>query len=252
MAAPGGGGAYSFSLTTFSPSGKLVQIEHALAAVAGGTTSLGIKATNGVVLATEKKSPSLLLDTSMIEKVAPVCPNIGFVYSGMGPDFRVLVAKARKIAQAYWKVYGEYPPTKVLVQEVAAVVQKATQRGGVRPYGISLLIAGWDAHRGQSLWQIDPSGSYWAWKASAIGKNMVNGKTFLEKRYNDDLSLEDAIHTALLTLKEGFEGQMTEHTIEIGVVTVPTAEQLQKHSGERLAPTFRKLSEAEVRDYLAL
>jgi len=53
---------------------------------------------------------------------------------------------------------------------------------GVRPYGISLLIAGWDSHRGQSLYQVDPSGSYWAWKASAIGKNMVNGKTFLEKR----------------------------------------------------------------------
>lgn len=52
----------------------------------------------------------------------------------------------------------------------------------MRPYGISLLIAGWDAHRGQSLYQVDPSGSYWAWKASAIGKNMVNGKTFLEKR----------------------------------------------------------------------
>ena len=86
-------------------------------------------ATNGVVLATEKKAPSLLVDTSVIEKVAPICPNIGFVYSGMGPDFRILVAKARKIAQAYWKVYGEYPPTKVLVQEVAGVLQKATQSG---------------------------------------------------------------------------------------------------------------------------
>ena len=131
-------------------------------------------------------------------------------------------------------------------------VRALANRSGVRPYGISLLIAGWDVHRGQSLYQVDPSGSFWAWKASAIGKNMVNGKTFLEKRYNDDLSLEDAIHTALLTLKEGFEGQMTEHTIEIGVVTVPTAEQLVEKSGERLPPTFRKLTEAEVRDYLAL
>ena len=58
----------------------------------------------------------------------------------------------------------------------------ADNTSGVRPYGISLLIAGWDSHRGQSLYQVDPSGSYWAWKASAIGKNMVNGKTFLEKR----------------------------------------------------------------------
>ena len=71
-------------------------------------------------------------------------------------------------------------------------------------------------------------------------------------RYNDDLSLEDAIHTALLTLKEGFEGQMTEQTIEIGVVTCPTAEQMEEKPGERLPPTFRKLTEQEVRDYLAL
>jgi len=75
-------------------------------------------------------------------------------------------------------------------------------------------------------------------------------------RYNDDISLEDAIHTALLTLKEGFEGQMTEKTIEIGVVTVPTLEELEtgKTGGEtgQPRPTFRKLSEEEVRDYLAL
>ncbi|KAG6837552.1 hypothetical protein H0H93_007733 [Arthromyces matolae] len=250
------GGAYSYSLTVFSPSGKLVQIEHALAAVAQGTTSLGIKASNGIVIASEKKSSSILIDDSMLDKVAVICPNIGIVYSGMGPDFRVLIAKARKSAQAYWKIYGEYPPTRVLTQEIATVMQQATQSGGVRPYGVSLLVAGWDSNRGQTLYQVDPSGSFWAWKASAIGKNMVNAKTFLEKRYSDDISLEDAIHTALLTLKEGFEGQMTEKTIEIGIVTVPSISDLEagKIGGEtgRPKPTFRKLTEEEVRDYLTL
>lgn len=73
-------------------------------------------------------------------------------------------------------------------------------------------------------------------------------------RYNDDISLEDAIHTALLTLKEGFEGQMTEKTIEIGVVTVPTAAEIEAMTepNARPKPTFRKLTEEEVRDYLAL
>ncbi|CDZ97589.1 20s proteasome subunit [Phaffia rhodozyma] len=250
MAAPGGGGQYSFSLTTFSPSGKLVQIEHALAVVNGGGTSLGVKATNGIVLLTEKKSPSILVDDSALEKISVICPNIGIVYSGMGPDFRVLVTKARQAAQAYWKIYNEYPPTKVLVQEVATIMQKATQSGGVRPFGVSLLVAGWDAHRGPSLYQVDPSGSFWAWKASAMGKNMVNAKTFLEKRYNDDISLEDAIHTALLTLKEGFEGEMTEKTIEVGVVTVPKAEDLEVRNGERIKQVFRKLTEREIKDYL--
>lgn len=86
-------------------------------------------ATNGIVIATEKKSSSLLIDSSMIEKVAVICPNIGIVYSGMGPDFRTLVNKARKSAQAYWKIYGEYPPTRVLTQEIASVMQGATQSG---------------------------------------------------------------------------------------------------------------------------
>ena len=68
--------------------------------------------------------------------------------------------------------------------------------------------------------------------------------------------MEDAIHTALLTLKEGFEGQMTEKTIEIGVITVPTPEELEALDSDGLTghpkPTFRKLTEEEVRDYLSL
>jgi len=79
---------------------------------------------------------SPLIDDSMIEKVALICPNIGMVYSGMGPDFRVLVAKARKSAQAYWKIYQEYPPTRVLVQEIATVMQSATQSGFVPAFVI--------------------------------------------------------------------------------------------------------------------
>ncbi|ORZ10281.1 nucleophile aminohydrolase [Lobosporangium transversale] len=238
---------YSFSLTTFSPSGKLVQIEYALNAVNSGVTSIGIKATNGIVIATEKKAVSTLIDDSSLEKVAIICSNIGMVYSGMGPDYRVLVNKARKAAQAYKRVYMEEPPTAILVKEIASVMQEFTQSGGVRPFGVSLLIAGFD-ESGPMLYQVDPSGSYWPWKATAIGKNMVNAKTFLEKRYNEDIELEDAVHTAILTLKEGFEGQMTENTIEIGVITGIVA---TKDDGSVVLPEFRKLSPSEVKDYLA-
>lgn len=93
-------------------------------------------ASNGIVIATEKKSSSILIDDSMLDKVAVICPNIGIVYSGMGPDFRVLVAKARKSAQSYWKIYGEYPPTRVLTQEIATVMQQATQSG----YALSRIL----------------------------------------------------------------------------------------------------------------
>lgn len=226
---------YSFSLTTFSPKGKLVQIEHALNAVAQGATSLGLKANNGVVIATEKKLPSLLIDETTVNKVMLLSPNVGVVYSGMGPDFRVLVRKARKRAQQYYMLYKENIPVAQLVRETAIVMQEFTQRGSVRPFGVSLLMAGFDEH-GPQLYQIDPSGSYFAWKASAIGKNMVNAKTFLEKRYSEEIELEDAVHTALLTLKEGFEGQITAHNIEVAVV------------GDD--KQFKVLTPSEVSDYL--
>uniref|UniRef100_A0A8C3EEV9 Proteasome subunit alpha type-2 n=1 Tax=Corvus moneduloides TaxID=1196302 RepID=A0A8C3EEV9_CORMO len=192
-------------------------------------------AANGVVLATEKKQKSILYDERSVHKVEPITKHIGLVYSGMGPDYRVLVHRARKLAQQYYLVYHEPIPTAQLVQRIASVMQEYTQSGGVRPFGVSLLICGWNEGR-PYLFQSDPSGAYFAWKATAMGKNYVNGKTFLEKRYNEDLELEDAIHTAILTLKESFEGQMTEDNIEVGICN---------EAG------FRRLTPTEVKDYLA-
>ena len=171
-----------------------------------------------------------------MEKIAQLTPEIGITYSGMGPDFRVLTRKARKETQVYYRTYHELVPCSQLVRETATVMQEFTQRGGVRPFGVSLLMAGYDSN-GPQLYQVDPSGSYFAWKASAIGKNMTNAKTFLEKRYSEDMELEDAIHTAILTLKEGFDGQISADNIEIGIV----AEDKK----------FRVLTSAEVADYLS-
>ncbi|XP_068152915.1 proteasome subunit alpha type-2 [Drosophila tropicalis] len=226
---------YSFSLTTFSPSGKLVQLEYALAAVSGGAPSVGIMASNGVVIATENKHKSALYEEHSVNRVEMVNKYIGMVYSGMGPDYRLLVKQARKIAQNYYLVYKESIPVTQLVQRVANLMQEYTQSGGVRPFGVSLLICGWDNGR-PYLYQSDPSGAYFAWKATAMGKNAVAGKTFLEKRYSEDLELEDAVHTAILTLKEGFEGKMTPDNIEVGICD---------ENG------FRSLKPSAIKDYLA-
>jgi len=221
------------------------------------------------------------------------------VYSGMGPDYRVLVDKARKVSHTgYKRIYNEYPPTRILVQDVARVMQEATQSGGVRPYGVSLLIAGWDdgiepeaediavggvearpdekkpsgktggiLKGGPMLYQVDPSGSYFPWKATAIGKSATSAKTFLEKRYTEGLELEDAVHIALLTLKETIEGEMNGETVEIGKsadtkfvnplltdsgIIGPPADHLLGVEGVEGAqgPRFRKLSPQEIEDYL--
>lgn len=232
-----GDSAYSFSLTTFSRTGKLLQIEYALNAVANGRTSLGICAKDGVVIATDKKLGSSLVDVDNVNKVEPINKSCGFVYSGVGPDYRVLIRKARKSAQSYFRMYREDQPISQLVKQTASVMQEYTQSGGVRPFGVSLLVAGCDGDGTPRLYQVDPSGAYFGWKATAIGKNYVNAKNFLEKRYQEEMELEDAIHTALLTLREGFEGEMTANNIELGVV--------RKSDGE-----FRLLTPEQVQDYL--
>ncbi|KAF4692795.1 Proteasome subunit alpha type-2, partial [Perkinsus olseni] len=229
---------YSFSLTTFSPSGKLGQIEYALNAVSMGKPALGIKAKNGVVLATEKKFQTILAEEDSVRKVDNFTNRIGCVFAGMPPDFRVILSRGRKQAQQYWCTYEDEIPVRQLTREVANVMQEFTQSGGVRPFGISLMIAGWDETEGPQLYQVDPSGAFFGWKASAIGKNYANAKSFLEKRYSEDIELEDAIHTAILTLKEGFEGAINEHNIEIGIVS----------SEEK---KFRVLTPAEIKDYLS-
>ncbi|KAJ5642984.1 uncharacterized protein N7484_005491 [Penicillium longicatenatum] len=260
---------YSFSLTTFSPSGKLVQIEYALNAVNQGVTALGIKATNGIVLATEKKSSSPLIDPPLSRR-SPSSPPTSVWFT---PAWVPITA--RKVSHTgYKRIYNEYPPTRILVQDVARVVQEATQSGGVRPYGVSLLIAGWDEgvepqseeatteekpttktggilKGGPSLYQVDPSGSYYPWKATAIGKHATSAKTFLEKRYTEGLELEDAIHIALLTLKETIEGEMNGDTIEIGIVG-PPADHLLGYEGVEGAqgPRFRTLTKEQIEDYL--
>ncbi|CAJ0954571.1 unnamed protein product, partial [Mesorhabditis belari] len=229
------GDHYGFSLTTFSPSGKLMQIEYALNAVKNGQPSVGLRASDGVVLATENHSPILFEDQPKIEKLSD---HIGLVYSGMGPDFRLLVKKGRKIAMEYELAYGEEIPTVQLVTKLAAVMQEYTQSGGVRPFGVSLLVAGWDKEPGNGrplLFQCDPSGAYFAWKATALGKNDVNAKTFLEKRFNEQLELEDGVHTALLTLRESFDVGMNEDNVEVAICN---------ENG------FQRLSKQKVKDYL--
>mmetsp|Transcript_6946 Transcript_6946/g.13498 ORF Transcript_6946/g.13498 Transcript_6946/m.13498 type:complete len:237 (+) Transcript_6946:68-778(+) len=231
-----GDSAYSFSLTTFSRTGKLLQIEYALNAVSNGRTSIGIRAVDGVVIATDKKVSSPLIDGSEVHKVQAASEGVGMVYSGLGPDYRVLVRQARKAAEKYKSVYGEEQPVSMAVKETAGLMQEYTQSGGVRPFGCSVLMAGFDDDGTTPLlFQVDPSGVSLGWNATAIGKNYVNSKSFLEKRVSPTILLEDAIHTALLTLKEAFEGEVTADNVELGVA----------EKGK-----FRLLTKEEVEDYL--
>ena len=232
----------------------MVQIEYALNAVKQGVTTIGIKLGNGVVLATEKKvnSPLVRTDLATTLKVELITPDIGMLYSGMGPDFRVLVDRARKLAHTnYKRIYNEYPPVRILVQEIAKVMQELTQLGGIRPFGVLLLVGGYDQHSQEfQLYQVDPLGSYFTWKATAIGKTLNSAKTFLEKRWTENLELEDAIHVALLALKELVDGELTGDNLDICIVSDPQENALGFKGTDIEGPRFRKLSADEINDRL--
>ena len=220
-------------LMTAPPHTTLTSLSLSLRA---GRTSIGIRATDGVVLATDKKVSSPLIDSPAVHKVQSVSPSVGMVYSGLGPDYRVLVRQGRKEAERYKGVYGEPQSVSMSVKATAGLMQEYTQSGGVRPFGCSVLVAGFDDDgTTPRLYQVDPSGVSLGWNATAIGKNYVNSKSFLEKRVAPDILLEDAIHTALLTLREAFEGEVTAENVELGVAK----------DGK-----FRLLTEEEVTDYL--
>jgi 20S proteasome subunit alpha 2 len=226
---------YSFSLTTFNPSGKLSQIEYALNAVNLGSTCLGICVSSGVVIAAENKMSSNLVDYPTVKKISEITPNIAVVYSGIGPDSRALVRRARQSAEAYYCIYREQIPIAQLVQQTATVMQEFTQSGGVRPFGVSLLMAGFDDY-GPQLYQIDPSGSFFSWKASAIGSNMNNTNNLLTSRYASEIDLEDAIHMIIRTINDGHDNRLSEKTIELAFIG-PNRR-------------FQVLKGSELRDYL--
>ena len=126
--------SFEFSLTTFSPTGKLLQIEYALKAVNKGKPAIGIRATNGVVIATDKKIPTDLIDDSSFQKIQNITDQSGMVYA-TGPDFRVLVRKGVN-AQAYI-AYTEHQPMNQVVSDTADLAQECTQAGDttlVSPY----------------------------------------------------------------------------------------------------------------------
>lgn len=197
----------NFGLTTFSRHGKLDQLDFALEAVSRGDSSIGICAKNGVVLASEKKLSSVLVDEESFHKVELLGVGKGITFSGLSTDFRALLLSGRKTYHKFYSKYKAIISTRRIAEEVGKVMQESTHSGGVRPFGVSVLVGGYDDD-GPHLYQVDPSGVHFGWKATAIGKNMVGMKNYLEKRYSDTIELEDAIHLALLMLRENYEGRM--------------------------------------------
>lgn len=152
---------------------------------------------------------SRLQDPRTIRKIVPIDSNTTLAFSGLTADARVLIHKARLEAQSYRLTCEDAPSIEYLARFIARTQQKYTQRGGVRPFGIASLIAGFDLdHKGSGemkpvLYQTDPAGTHSRWKAQVIGgRNAKSLREFLEKNYQEDMEEKVAVKLGVQALLE--------------------------------------------------
>lgn len=194
---------YDSRTTIFSPEGRLYQVEYAQEAISNAGTAIGILSSEGVVLACEKKVTSKLLDDDgSAEKLYILNDQMICAVAGMTADASILVNSARVRAQQYLKTYNEEIPCEMLINSVCDIKQGYTQHGGLRPFGVSFLYAGYDDRYQFQLFTSNPSGNYSGWKATSIGANNSAAQTLLKKDYKDEMSLKDACELAIKVLSK--------------------------------------------------
>ena len=227
---------YDRAITVFSPDGRLYQVEYAREAVKRGTTAVGIKAKDGVVLIVDKRVSSKLLEASSIEKIFKIDEHIGVASSGLVGDARALVDRARVESQINRVSYDEPIEVEALSKKLCDHMQTLTQYGGIRPYGTALLIAG--VSDGECrLFETDPSGTLLEYKATGIGIGRPAVMKVFEEEYNPEAEMKDVIMLGLKALHSATEGKFDVDQVEIGVIG-------------RENPVFRKMSQEEVASFV--
>ncbi|MFH1544850.1 MAG: archaeal proteasome endopeptidase complex subunit alpha [archaeon] len=186
-------GAYDRVATMFSPDGRLYQVEYASKIVEQGTLGAALIYNKGVLFGADKKVSSPLILSESIEKLFVVDDHIGAISSGLVGDARRLVQIARQEAQGNQMYYEEPIEVEALVKKVSGIMQLFTQYGGMRPFGVSLIIGGIDNSSEKKLFEAEPSGALAEYKAVAIGKGKKEAMKFLEKNYREGISFDEGV-----------------------------------------------------------
>jgi proteasome alpha subunit len=208
---------YDRAITVFSPDGRLFQVEYAREAVKTGTPCIGIVAKDAVILVAYKRISSSLIVPESHEKIFQIDKHIVAASSGLIADARKLVDFARLEAQRHRIVYGTEIPVETLAKKIGDQIQTFTQFAGVRPYGVSLLIAG--SNNAFKLFETDPSGALFEYKATGIGSGKKTAEDFFEKEYSDTLNSHDALKLALKALKKAVEEKLTASNVDVAMIS---------------------------------
>ena len=234
---------YDSSTTTFSPEGRLHQVEYAIEAINNAGTCLGILASDGIVLASERRVTSgLLAPSKTSEKTYKLSNRIVCTVAGLTADANILIDQARLRAGRYEYQYSEPVPVENLVEHVCNYKQAYTQYGGLRPFGVAFLFAGYDERHGFQLYQSDPSGNYSGWKATVIGSNNQAGKSLLNTEYGSEKVVDDDDNDDEGEMKTG-EGEEEEKKDDGGdddasSINLPTVEEALRLAVKVLGKTM--------------
>lgn len=228
--------AYDRGITIFSPDGRLYQVEYAREAVKRGSASVGVRTADGVVLIADKRIRSPLLVGESVEKLHKADDHVGIASAGHVADARQLIDYARRHSQVNQLRYDEPIGVETLTKAVTDNIQQYTQVGGARPFGVALIIGG--VEDGQPrLFETDPSGTPYEWKALAVGANRSDIEDHLKEHYQEEMDLDGGIGLALEALasvsEEGLEAD------GLGVATIDSETE-----------QYQVLDEAEVESYL--
>jgi 20S proteasome subunit alpha 6 len=192
---------YDSDVSVWSPQGRIYQIEYAMEAVKQGSATVGIKSKTHVVLVALKRAPSEL--SAHQKKIVSIDDHLGISIAGLAADARIFTRFMRNECLNSKYAYNSPMPVSRLVSQIGAKSQIPTQRYGRRPFGVGLLVAGYD-DLGTHLYQTCPSANYYECKAMAIGARSQSARTYLEKHLNEfpTNNLDELIRHALRALRD--------------------------------------------------
>jgi len=208
--------------------------------------AIGVLGSDGVVLGAEKKIASKLLDNVKgSEKMYKVDDHCAVAVAGITADANILVNYSRVSSQQYRMQFGGKMPIEQLVTKLCDLKQGYTQFGGLRPFGVSFLYAGFDEHFGFQLYQSDPSGNYGGWKAAAMGANSQAALSMLKQDYKDGQSLHDSILLAIKVLSKSMDStKINSEKLEFATLSMEDGEVVYKVLSDE--ETDKLIQEADV------